>query len=149
MIFEETDKRTGKKFIVGSKYWPDGTRFRRRYSNKTLAKSVLARIDAAIALGNWQDLKKELTEPRPEPLQDYTIREFADIYLEEHCKVRNTRQDFKEQKLKAIKEIIGKKKLREFTSADALYFEKERSKTIVERTGKPLSKASINRGLAV
>jgi hypothetical protein len=30
MIFEETDKRTGKKFIVGSKYWPDGARFRHR-----------------------------------------------------------------------------------------------------------------------
>jgi hypothetical protein len=53
MIFEETDKRTGKKFIVGSKYWPDGTLFRRRFSNKTLAKSVLGRIEGAIAMGTW------------------------------------------------------------------------------------------------
>ena len=38
MVFEETDKRTGKKHIAGSKYWPDGTRFRPRLSNRTLAK---------------------------------------------------------------------------------------------------------------
>ena len=49
MIFEEREKRTGKKFIVGSKYWPDGSRFRRRFSNKTLAKNVLGRIEGAIA----------------------------------------------------------------------------------------------------
>src|SRR5262245_26617187 len=60
MIFEETDKRTGKKYIVGSKYWPDGTRFRRRFSNKTLAKSVLARIEGAIAMGTWMELRREL-----------------------------------------------------------------------------------------
>jgi integrase len=50
MIFEEIEKRTGKKFIVASRYWPDGTRFRRRFSNKTLAKSVLGRIEGAIAI---------------------------------------------------------------------------------------------------
>ena len=87
MIFEETDKRTRKKYTVCSKYWPDGTRFRRRFTNKTLAKNVLARIEGTIAMGTWQELKKELTEPPPEPPQDFTVREFADIYLEEYCKV--------------------------------------------------------------
>src|SRR5579862_8474019 len=61
MIFEEKDKRTGKKYIVCSKYWPDGDRFRRRFSNKTLAKNVLDRITGAIATGTWRDLKKEMT----------------------------------------------------------------------------------------
>ena len=51
MIFEEIEKRTGRKFIVGSKDWPDGTRFRLRFSNKTLAKSVLVRIESAIGMG--------------------------------------------------------------------------------------------------
>jgi hypothetical protein len=60
MIFEEVEKRTGRKFIVGSKYWPDGTGFRRRFSNKTLAKSVLVRIESAIGLGTWKELRKEL-----------------------------------------------------------------------------------------
>jgi hypothetical protein len=59
---------------------------------------------------------------------DYTIREFADVYLEEYCKVRNTCVDFKEERLKIIKNIVGDLKLREFTSAHAAYFEKERAK---------------------
>jgi integrase len=146
MIFEETDKRSGRKFIVGSKYWPDGKRFRRRFSNKTLAKSVLGRIESAIAMGTWNELRKELTG---EQEQDYTIRQFADVYLDEYCRVRNTRPDFKVERLKIIKDIVGDIKLREFTTAHAAYFEKERAKGLNPRTGKPISKATINRGLAV
>jgi hypothetical protein len=124
---------TGEKSIVGSKYWPDGTRFRRRFSNKTLAKSVLGRIEGAIAMGTWKELRKELAGE--EELPDYTIREFADVYLEEYCRVRNTCVDFKEERLKTIKNIVGDLKLREFTSAHAAYFEKERAKDVVPRTG--------------
>jgi integrase len=141
MIFEENVKKTGKKYIVCSKYWPDGSRLRRRFSNKTLAKSVLSRIEGAIAMGNWKELKRELTEPPPEPPKDFTMREFADIYLEEYCKVRNTRPDFKEVTLKPIKEIVGHVKLREFMTADAAFFEKERAKSV--------SGPTVNRGLAV
>src|ERR1051326_5738018 len=39
------------------------------------------------------------------------------------CKIGNRRPDFKEEKLKHIKEIIGVVKLRDFSSADAAYFE--------------------------
>jgi len=147
MIFEEIEKRTGKKFIVDSKYWPDGTRFRRRFSNKTLAKRVLGRIEGAIAMGTWKELRKELSGE--EEQQNYTISEFADVYFEEYCKIRNTRPDFKEERLKTIKEIVGDLKLREFTSAHAAYFEKERAKAVNARTGKLIAKATINRGLAV
>ena len=147
MIFEETEKRTGRKFIVGSKYWPDGTRFRRWFSNKTLAKNVLARIEGAIAMGTWKELRKELAGE--EEQQDYTIQEFADVYFEEYCKIRNTRPDFKEERLKTIKDILGTVKLREFTSAHAAHFEKERATSVNPRTGKLISKATINRGLAV
>ena len=82
MIFEEIEKRTGKKFIVDSKYWPGGTRFRRRFSNKTLAKSVLGRIEGAIAMGTWKELRKELAGEEEQP--DYTIREFA-VGLRGYC----------------------------------------------------------------
>jgi hypothetical protein len=51
MIFEEIVKKAGKKYIVCSKYWPDGSRFRRRFSNKTLAKNVLSRSEGAIVMG--------------------------------------------------------------------------------------------------
>jgi integrase len=147
MIFEEIEKRTGRKFIVGSKYWPDGTRFRRRFSNKTLAKSVIGRIEGAIAMGRWKELRKELAGDKEEV--DYTIRQFAEVYFDEYCKVRNTRPDFKEERLKIIKNIVGDVKLLEFTSAHAAYFEKERAKGVNPRTGKPIAKATINRGLAV
>src|SRR6266850_2194444 len=86
MIFEEIEKRMGRKFIVGSKYWPDGTRFRRRFSNRTLAKTVLGRIEGAIAMGTWKELRKELSGE--EEQQNYTIREVADVYFEEYCKIR-------------------------------------------------------------
>ena len=92
-----------------------------------------------------KELRKELAGEDEQP--DYTIREFADVYLEEYCKVRNTCVDFKEERLKTIKNIVGDLKLREFASAHAAYSEKERAKDVVPRTGKPISKATINRGL--
>jgi hypothetical protein len=138
MIFEGKEKRTGKKFIVCSKFWPDGSRFRRRYPNKTIANQVRNRIIGAIALGTWRELKKELTEG---PKVDYTIESFAEVYLEEYCKIRNTRPDFKEETLEVITRIVGDRKLKHFTKADAHYFEKERAKEV--------SNATVNRSLAV
>lgn len=138
MIFEEKEKRTGKTFIVCSKFWPDKTRFRRRYPNKTLANQVMNRIIASISLGNWEALKKELTEG---PEVDYTIETFAEVYLDDYCKIRNTRWDFKEETLEVITRIVGDRKLKHFTTADAQYFERERFKEV--------SGATVNRGLAV
>jgi integrase len=145
-IFTETDKRNGRVHTVVSLQWPDGERFRRRCANLAQARTLLARINGATATGNWKPLRKELSG---EQERDYTIKEFADVYLKEHCNVRNRRPDFKEEKLKHIKEIIGGVKVREFSSADAAYFEKERAKALDPRTDKPVSKATVNRGLAV
>lgn len=138
MIFEEKEKRSGKKFIVCSKFWPDGVRFRQRYPNKTIANLVMNRIIASISLGTWRELRKELIEG-PEP--DHTIKTFADVYLEEYCRIRNTRPDFKEETLNVITRIVGDRKLKQFTAADALDFEKVRAGEV-----KP---ATVNRGLAV
>jgi hypothetical protein len=82
-------------------------------SNKTLAKNVLRRVEGAIAMGTWKELRKELAGEDEQ--QDYTLSEFADVYFEEYCKVRNTRPDFKEERLKTIKYILGGVKLRELT----------------------------------
>lgn len=136
-IFTETDKRNGKSFVVVSKYWPDGERFRRRCPNKTVANNLIARITASIAEGRWKELRKELVRPE----QDYTISEFSDVYLEEYCRKRNTRPDFKEETLRVIKDIVGGVKLRDFSRGDAMRFENERSKKV--------SPATVNRGLAV
>src|SRR5262249_49159409 len=128
----------GKIFLVCSKYWPDGTRFRRRYPNKTIANNVMARIVGAIAMGTWRELKKELTQG---PEEDFTIEKFSDVYLEEYCNIRNTRPDFKKETLAVITRIIGDRKIKQFSVADAHYFEKIRSKEV--------GPATVNRGLAV
>lgn len=61
-------------------------------------------------------------------------REFADVYLEEYCNVRNTRPDFKKETLATIKEIVGDVKLRQFSKADAHRFEVERRRRVAAAT---------------
>lgn len=138
MIFEEVDKRTGKKYVICSKYWPDGSRLRRRCTNKTLAKQLLVRIESAIALGTWSEMKRELTEG---PRKDLTIREFSKVYLADYCRSRNTRPDFKEETLRWVNEIVGDVRLRDFRRSDAQRFENVR--------GRSVSGSTVNRGLSV
>jgi integrase len=136
-IFAELD-HAGRPCIVVSKYWPDGSRFRRRFPNKTVAKKMRARIEEAIAMGTWRDLKIELYE---DPKKDLTIEEFSEVYLEEYCRIRNSRPDFKEETLPTIVSIVGHICVKDFTRAHAKFFEKERAKSV--------KGATVNRGLAV
>ena len=53
--------KRGKSRIEVRKRWPDGTTFRRYYSNKTIAKHMLARLEESIVTGTWPELKDELT----------------------------------------------------------------------------------------
>jgi integrase len=106
--------------------------------NPTIGKKVEARIDEAIAMGTWKDLKTELTKG---PSNEITIKQFADVYLQEYCNIRNTRPDFKKETLEVIKKVVGDVKIRDFKRSDAHYFEKERAKSV--------SGATVNRGLAV
>lgn len=136
-IFTELD-HAGRECLVLSKYWPDGTRFRRRFPTKAVAKKMRARIEEAIAMGSWRDLKTELYE---DPKKDLTIEQFADIYLEEYCRVRNARPDFKKETLAVISELVGRIRVKEFTRVHAKQFETERAKSV--------KGATVNRGLAV
>src|SRR5262245_5735520 len=102
--FTEKDKRTGRTHDVVSQYWPDKRkRFRRRVANKTIAKQLSLKIEAAVANGTWHELRRELTEPPPKVV---TVTEFSDTYLD-HCKVKNRAPEFKEHNLKPIKKILG------------------------------------------
>jgi integrase len=143
-IFTEIDKRNGRFHTVVSIQWPDGVRFRRRSPNLAVARNLLARITAAIAIGTWKALRQELTEtpekPSP-PEPDLTIRDLADIYMEKYCKVHNTRPDFKEETLEVIKNILGDVPVKHFRRVDAMHFVEERSKQV--------SGATVNRGIAV
>jgi hypothetical protein len=72
------------------------------------------RIMGAIAMGTWKELRKELVGEE-ERQQDYTIREFADVYFEEYCKIRNTCLDSKEERLKTIEDIVGHHRVGRFS----------------------------------
>src|SRR6267378_3093096 len=88
----------GRIRIEASQYWPDRSQYKRYVAkNPTVAKKVTTRIDEAIVMGTWKELKKQLMEV---PVKEMTIREFAPVYLEEHYKIRNTRPDFKEDTLR-------------------------------------------------
>jgi len=73
----------GHERIVLSKVWPDGTRFRRFMPNRTVAKQVETKINAAIASGNWRGVKEEFARGYEENRQrsNPTLREFAKEYL--------------------------------------------------------------------
>jgi integrase len=123
-----------------SKYWPDGTRLRRPFANVTLARQMRARIEAAIAMGTWRQLKEELSLDKKEQPKVFTLREYAPIYLAE-MRRKNRRPDFHEIQIRNILPVLGDLRLDEITRADALRY----------RAGRPrhLKAATVNRGVAV
>jgi len=133
----------GHDKIVLSKIWPDGTRFRRFMFSKAVAKKLETRINYAISLGTWRELKEQLSRGYEENQQRSkpTVQEFAREYLD-YCRVNNRRPDFKEQALRSILPVLGKIRLVDFKRRDA-----DRFKEI--RQGKGMAPATVNRGLAV
>jgi integrase len=121
-----------------SKYWPDGTRFRRVFPNKTAARAMRARIETAIAFHTWRELKEELSE---NPRQDLTFKQFREIYLE-HCRAKNRRCDFHEEEIDRYLPKIGNVRLNAFTRADAVRLQEWRTKQSV-------SPATVNRMMKV
>jgi integrase len=128
-------KRRGH--IELSKYWPDKSRYRRAFPTITQAKQMRARIDAAIAMGTWRELKEDLALGSR---RDLTIADFAQTYLV-HVRTKNRRPDFHEIQLRNILPVLGHIRLRDFTRADAVRYRESRSRE--------LSPATINRGVAV
>ena len=90
-------------------------------------------------MGTWRVLKEELQH---ETDNDATIQSFSDVYLNEYCRVRNRRPDFKEETLKPIVRILGNVKVTEVRRKHAHFFASERAKDGV-------MPGTINRGLAV
>ena len=137
-------RHRGQDKLVLSKVWPDGTRFRRFMPNRTVAKQLEARIDYAIAMGEWRAVQKELARGDGSCLDSETnptISEFSRDYLR-YCRVNNRSPGFKEQALVAIRRLLGDVRLRDFKRRDADYFKETR----LEEGKAP---ATVNRGLAV
>ena len=107
----------------------------------------MTRINAAIIEGKWEALRRDLTTTIVKETQEtqtkpgFVIRDLADTYLEKYCKIHNTRPDFKEETLEKIKEIVGHIPVKQFKTADAMYF--------VEMRRKEVAPATVNRGIAV
>lgn len=131
--------RKGKLRIVVSKRWPDGSRFRRYVPNSTIAKKTLARVEEAIAMGTWRQLKEELGHKKWE--RSLTVADFAKIYFDDYCKIHNTRPDYKDHALKPIIRILGGVPLTELRRQHAHQFIVKRSREV--------SAATVNRSLQV
>src|SRR5215831_8887270 len=97
-----------------SKYWPDGSRFRRAFPTKALARQMRSRIEAAIAMKTWQQLKAELSDDQAR--EDLTFDQFYEIFLE-HCRKKNRRCDFHKEEIRRFLPIVGKIRLNQFTRA--------------------------------
>ena len=135
-------RHRGRERIVLSKIWPDGTRFRRFMPNRTVARQLETKIDYAVVMGNWRDLKEELQRGRNQRSRENpTIREFADEYLG-YCRPRNRDLGFKERNVRQIVRILGDVRVRDFKRYDADRFVDTR---LLDR----VSPATVNRGLAV
>lgn len=120
-----------------SKYWPDGTRFRRVFPTKPVARQMRARIDAAIAMNTWRDLKAELTE---DPKVDLTLQQFSEIFLD-YIRTKNRRPDFHEEEAARFLPRVGWMRLKDFTRADAVKLQEWRSGSVTA--------ATVNRMMAV
>jgi integrase len=143
MPIKEWKDSRGQKRIYVSKQLPDGSRIRRVQPNKTVAKKTLARLEEAVAMGTWRELKEELTRrPKDEEKVQPTIAGLSEVYLE-HCELRNRRPDFKEQALSVISRIVGDVKLSDFSVVHADRFVEVRSRL------DEVKPATTNRGLAV
>jgi len=138
MSVRKQKDKLGTIHIVCDRHWPDGTRFRRVMPNRTLAKKVDDRIAGAIAEGKWRSLKQELERGTS---KQETVKEFADRYFNEYCKVQNRCPGRKTTSLNAIKENMGSLPLASLEPKQVYAFIRWRAK-------RGVSNATINRDLA-
>jgi integrase len=138
MPIAEWKNRHGVTKLYLSRVWPDGRRFRRVMPNRKTAHQLDAKITTAVALGDWRALRDELDGVRP---SDPTLTEFSEIYLEEYCGPRNKRLDFKRHQLNFILPVLGSRRVKDITRADAYKLVEVRSRTVKAPT--------VNRAVAV
>jgi hypothetical protein len=93
--------------------------------NKTVARQLEARIDNAIVLGTWIELRKKLNRGTGEAHP--TLAQFRETYLE-HCQGRNRDLGFKHRNTKHIVRILGDLRLMDFKRVHADTLVKQRLK---------------------
>ncbi len=139
--------RNGSERIVVSKYWPEGAgRVRRYVPNLTIAKKLMARIEEAIAMGTWRELKEELEHGAKEIL---TIKKFSDRFLYEYCKPRMRTWSRYELCFKYLNRDLGTIAMADFRRADLYQYAERRAKehSLVLPT-KRIASHTVNREIA-
>ena len=96
--------RRGRVKIYVSRQWPDGSRFRRVQPNMTVAKKTLARIEEAVAMGTWGELRKELSRAPQLSRNRFTVEAISTRYLN-YCATRNRDLDFKKRHVKGFCQV--------------------------------------------
>ena len=140
MPINQWKDRRGRVKIYVSRQWPDGSRFRRVQPNMTVARKTLARIEEAVAMGTWRDLRNELSRNPQLSRNRLTVEAISERYLN-YCATRNRDLDFKKRHVKVLRQVLGNRRLEELTLEDLDLF--------VARRLKAVSPATVNRSLAV
>ena len=135
-VYKHKDRR-GKERVYVDKRWPDGGRYKRVQPNLTVARKTLARIQEAIAMGTWRELREELEVCGDRP---QTIADLSTPYLK-HCRIKNRRPDFKEWAIKPVLRIVGSVQVNRFTRKHAREF--------MDKRALEVAPATVNRSLAV
>ena len=126
--------------IVCDKRWPDGSRIIRKCSNRTQAKGLLARIEAAIADGTWLEFKNSLALRNREAV---TLKQFSSDYMDGYVITRNKRKTWlrKQTSLKSLNRFMGRTNLEAITPAQLHSYVRNRKK-------RGLANGTINRDIA-
>jgi len=109
--------------------------------NRTQAQQLLARINASIADGTWQEFKQKL-QLRDRKAQ--TVKEFSEIYMDEYSKSRNkvSSQLRKAVAFKFLNQHFGRMNLEAITPAHL-------HKYVQHRKSRGLSDATVNREITI
>ena len=127
----------GKKRIAVRKRWPDGTEIYRIVENRTIGKKLLSRINEAIAMGSWRELREEL---RRGVEKNISVRQFWERFRDEYCVPRMTSWKRYQLSFKTLNSVLGDITIREFSRAHLHGY-------IKSRKGK-VSDSTINRDIA-
>lgn len=124
MGINRVNDRKGRPVIEVRKRWPDGKEFRRFFANRTLAKRVLARIEASIAEGCWQELRDRLTDSGG--ADALTIAAFSQRFMEEYAKPRLASWQRYELSFASLNRRLGELRMDEFSRRHLHRYVKER-----------------------
>ncbi len=141
MSVRKDTNRNGRKVIVVDRKWPDGKRFRRQMPNQAIARDLDGRIQAAVLMGTWRELRDELLYGAR---ATWTLAEFSEHYLEVYCQVHNRASSCarKRTSLKHILEFLGERTLGDIRMSDVHRF-------VAWRIKQNVKPATVNRDLTV